>query len=84
MCVCGSLRVYFTNLVRKHVNQPFYITSGVARFSFRPPTEIMSFLLYFTYNFAVFHRIILQDKLHSFNIQDDQSPRASDAQQIIK
>ena len=50
VCVCSSLRVYFTNLVGKHVSsvsQPFYTTSGVARFSFRPPTEIMSFFALF-------------------------------------
>ena len=33
------------------------------------------FLPYFTYNFAVFYRTILQDKLHSFNIQDNRSTR---------
>ena len=35
----------------------------------------MSFFPYFNYNSAVFYRIILQDKLHSFNIQDDRSTR---------
>ena len=30
---------------------------------------------YFNYDSAVFYRIILQDKLHSFNIQDDRSAR---------
>ena len=33
------------------------------------------FFPYFNYNSAVFYRIILQDKLHSFNIQDDRSTR---------
>ena len=32
-------------------------------------------LPYFTHNSAVFYRIILQDKLHSFNIKDDRSTR---------
>ena len=38
----------------------------------------------FIYNSAVFHRIILQDKLHSFNIQDRFKARLSLAQKIIK
>ena len=38
----------------------------------------------FIYNSAVFHRIILQDKLHSFNIQDRFKARVSLAQKIIK
>ena len=32
-------------------------------------------LIIYTYNSAVFHKIILQDKLHSLNIQNDRSTR---------
>ena len=37
--------------------------------------KISSGLTYFAYNSAAFYRIILQDKLHSFNIRDDRSTR---------
>ena len=33
----------------------------------------VNFLPYFNYNSAVFYGIILQDKLHSFSIQDDRN-----------
>ena len=37
--------------------------------------KISGGLTYFAYNSAVFYRIILHDKLHSFNIEDDRSTR---------
>ena len=47
--------------------------------------NLCQFLPYFDYNSPVFSRIILQDKLHSFNIQDDRSTRFNFLpQQIIK
>ena len=37
--------------------------------------NLCHFLPYFNYNSAVFYGIILQDKLHSFSIQDDRNTR---------
>ena len=37
--------------------------------------NLCHFSPYFSYNSAVFYRIILQDKLPSFTIQDDRSTR---------
>ena len=47
-----------------------------ALFVFRPRTEFMShFFSILIIILFFFYRIILQDKLHSFNIQDDRSTR---------
>ena len=81
--MCGSLQVYFANLLR--VTQLFYITSEVILnrtirrclvYHSDLEQNLRYFSLrYFTHNSAVFYRIILQDKLHSFNIKDDRSTR---------
>ena len=42
---------------------------------FQTSDRICHFLPYFNYNSAVFYGIILQDKLHSFSIQDDRNTR---------
>jgi len=78
---CGSLQVYFTNLEAreptilhnlwgKHNYQALF-------FFYRPDLgqNFVIFCLILLIILQLFYRIILQDKLHSFNIHDDRSTR---------
>ena len=73
--LCGSLQFWL--VARKPA---FYTISDVNRTIRRCLFSDLGqnsyhFLPYFNYNSAVFYGIILQDKLHSFSIQDDRNTR---------
>ena len=64
----------------QRVNQPFYTISNVNRpirgcLFLDLGQNLCHFWPYFQYNSTVFYGIILQDKLHSFSIQDDRNTR---------